>query len=107
MKIGKFILSAAALTVTAAISLAFKITNKYSSGHTLFVQVTNGIGENIACVTCRSVRTKAAGGIPASGCYTAIGGQWVRARNGKTFFTTRTASHVKCLTPFDKSMRSL
>ena len=106
MLTGKLILSTAALVITAANSIAFKVTNKFSSGHALYVQVTIS-GENISCPTCRSVRTKLSGGLPASGCYTRINKNWVTARNNRTLFTARTANKVNCTHPFTKTARSL
>ena len=107
MQTGKIILSAAALVVTAASSLAFKAANKFTSGHTLFVQVTS-FQVNVACVTCRSVRTKASTGINIASCATAVHGSLVKARASKTFFTSRTTVRkVNCLTPFTKATKSL
>ena len=106
MQTGKIILNTVALVVTAASTLAFKTANKFTSGHTLFVQVTS-LQVNVACVTCRSVRTKSGIGIWIKSCVTASLRHIVQARNGKTFFTARTVGRVKCVSPFSRATRSL
>jgi hypothetical protein len=106
MQTRKIILNTAALVITVASSIAFKTANKFTAGHKLYVQVTNGIGEKIKCVTCRSVRTKVVGGIHLSSCVTINGGK-VSGRNNKTFFTTWTSNKIICTHPFTKVQLSL
>ena len=109
MQTGKLILSAAALVVTAASTLAFKAANKFSNGTKLFVQVTSE-GANIACATCRSVRTNVAGGVALSSCATKISGVKVAAQNGKTYFTRIKAgspNNRTCTAAFSKATLSL
>jgi len=107
MQTGKLILSAAALVATAAGSLAFKTANKFTAGHKLFVQVTLS-GVNFACATCRSVRTKAVGGVNISSCFT-VNGSKVAARGvavHRTYFTVNTAQKVNCTHPWTKAQLS-
>ena len=104
---GKIILSGTAIVITTASSLAFKAASKFTFGHTLFVQVTDATGASIACATCRSVRTKASGGVVLSSCATKKSGALVTARNNRTFFTQRTANRKGCLNAFSKVTKSL
>lgn len=107
MQTGKTILSAAALVVTAVSTFAVKTYNKFGIGHPLFVQVTDGSGVNVACATCRSVRTKAVNGVCISSCATVVSGNKVHARNRCTYFTARTKAKVNCVTPWTKATQSL
>jgi len=106
MQTGKLILSAAALVATAAGSFAFKTANKFTAGHKLFVQVTNALGGHVACVTCRSVRTKLTGGIVIASCATILNGSKVKARNQKTYFTVSTTGKINCTHPWTKAQLS-
>ena len=110
MQTGKIVLSAAALMATAASIFAFKALNRFSMGHKLFVQVTDGSGINSACVTCRSVRTRSELGSYIGGCVTSINLHIVLARNAKTFFTKVKAGSLfnkTCTSPFSKATISL
>jgi len=107
MQLNKQILSAAALLVTASSVLSFKTINKFTAGHKLWVQVFNNVGGNFACVTCRSVRTKAVGGVVIASCATVINGLKVQARNKRTYFTFVTVGKINCMHPFSKVQLSL
>lgn len=102
------ILSAAAIEVTAASTLAFKTAKQFIAGHTFLVQITDGLGGNIACRTCRSVRAQNIVGVHIANCVTA-GPKQCRAgtRNNKTYFNSHTVNKVNCLSLLSKVDKSL
>jgi len=107
MQQGKNILTVAAVIVTASSAFSFKTSNKFTAGHKLWVQVFNNVGGNFACVTCRSVGTKAVSGVNIASCQTIINGLKVQARNKKTYFTLNTAGKINCMHPWTKVQLSL
>lgn len=110
MKKGKIILGVAAFVVTALSTITFKAAGKLtSSGHYLYVQVTDGLGENINCALCRSVRTKLAGGRQISSCVTISSARnTILARFARTFFLEqKDILGITCVSPFTKATKSL
>ena len=109
MKKEKIVLGVAAFIATALSTIVFKATGKSTnSGHWLYVQVTDGLGQNVNCALCRSVRTKVAGGSEISSCVT-IGPtrNTIFARFGRTFFLQqKNVLGITCVGPFTRVTKS-
>jgi len=109
MKNGKLVLNIAVFITTAISTIAIKAVGKTAnSGHLLYVQVTDGLGENVNCALCRSVRTKLNGGSRVSSCVT-IGParNTILARFSRTFFIQqKNILGITCVGPFTKVTKS-